>query len=116
MLRTEENRDIWRRLFEDCNKKQGEEIERLRQESKDQSKRLGLTTMELSLSAGSVPCGQSLIELLRPRELSQTTEVQVPTALGRVTVPDSSNTLGDPVEELVEHAAAGGGRWPTCGR
>ena len=29
-LSVEEDRDMWKRLFEDCNKKQGEEIERLR--------------------------------------------------------------------------------------
>ena len=32
MLITEEDRDTWKRLFEDCNKKQGQEIERLRQD------------------------------------------------------------------------------------
>ena len=32
MLSTEEDRDMWKRLFEDCNKKQGEEIEPLRRE------------------------------------------------------------------------------------
>ena len=32
ILSTEENRDMWKKLFEDCNKKQGEEIERLRRE------------------------------------------------------------------------------------
>ena len=32
MLSTEEDRYMWKRLFEDCNKKQGEEIERLRRE------------------------------------------------------------------------------------
>ena len=48
LVRTEEDRDMWRRLFEDCNKKQGEEIERLRQEYKEQSERLGLATMERS--------------------------------------------------------------------
>ena len=32
MLQMEEDRDMWRKLFEDCNKKQGQEIERLRQE------------------------------------------------------------------------------------
>ena len=31
MLAMEEDRDMWRKLFEDCNKKQGQEIERLRQ-------------------------------------------------------------------------------------
>ena len=30
MLRVEEDRDMWERLFDDCNKKQSEEIERLR--------------------------------------------------------------------------------------
>ena len=30
MLQMEEDRDMWRKLFEDCNKKQGQEIERLR--------------------------------------------------------------------------------------
>ena len=30
MLITEDDRDLWKRLFEDGNKKQGEEIERLR--------------------------------------------------------------------------------------
>ena len=64
------------RLFEDCNKKQREEIERLKQEYKEQSERLGLTTMERSLRAGKVPRGQSPMELLTPCELSQTTEVQ----------------------------------------
>ena len=35
MLIMEENRDMWKRLFEDCNKKQGEEIERLRRDYKE---------------------------------------------------------------------------------
>ena len=34
ILKMEEDRDMWRRLFEDCNKKQGQEIERLRQDYK----------------------------------------------------------------------------------
>ena len=37
------------------------------------------------------------MELLTPRELSQTTEEQVPTGPGRVTITDPSDTLGDPV-------------------
>ena len=32
MLSTEEDRDMWKKLFEDCNKKQGEETECLRRE------------------------------------------------------------------------------------
>ena len=35
MLIMEEYRDMWKRLFEDCNKKQGEEIERLRRDYKE---------------------------------------------------------------------------------
>ena len=41
MLSTEKDRDMWKSLFEDCNKKQGEEIERLRWDYKE---RLALTT------------------------------------------------------------------------
>ena len=41
MLSTEEDKHMWKRLFEDCNKKQGEEIERLRQDYKE---RMALTT------------------------------------------------------------------------
>ena len=37
MLSTEENRDMWKRLFEDCNRKQSEEIERLRRDYKERS-------------------------------------------------------------------------------
>ena len=36
-LSMEEDRDTWKRLFEDCNKKQGEEIKRLRREYKEGS-------------------------------------------------------------------------------
>ena len=44
MLSTEEDRGMWKRLFKDCNKKQCEEIERLRREYKERSERLALTT------------------------------------------------------------------------
>ena len=72
---------MWRRLFEDCNKKQGEVIERLRQEYKERSEGLGLApARQRLLPAGSVPRGQSPMELLTPRELSLTTEVQTPAA------------------------------------
>ena len=74
MLSTEEDRDMWKRLFEDCNKKQGEEIERLRRDYKKRSERLALTTaVENVIPARSVPRGQSPMELLTPREMSQTT-------------------------------------------
>ena len=56
MLQMEEDRDMWRKLFEDCNKKQG-------------------------------------------REMSQTTETRPPVETNRVTIPDPSDTLGDPVVE-----------------
>ena len=96
MLSAEEDRDMWKRLFEDCNKKQSEQIERL--SYKEQSERLALTTaVEKAIPARNVPHGQSPMELLTPRELSQTTEVRPPTTSGRVTIPDPSGTLGDPV-------------------
>ena len=97
MLSTEEDKDMWKRLFEDCSKKQSEEIERLRRDYKE---RMALTTVvEKVIPARSIPCGQSPMELLTPREMSQTTETRLPTATGRVTIPDPSDTLGDPVVE-----------------
>ena len=97
ILSTEEDRDMSKRLFEDCNKKQGEEIERLR---RDYKKWLALTTaVEKVIPARSVPRGQSPMELLTPREMSQTMETRLPTTTGRVKIPDPSNTLGDPVVE-----------------
>ena len=100
MLITEDDRDMWKRLFEDCNKKQGEEIERLRRNYKARSQRVALTTaVEKVKPARSIPRGQSPMELLTLREMNQTTETRLPTATGRVTIPDPSHTLGDPVVE-----------------
>ena len=97
MLSTEEDRDMRKRLFEDCSKKQSKEIERLRRDYKE---RMALTTAaEKVIPARSIPRGQSPMELLTPREMSQTTETRLPTATGRVTIPDPSDTLGDPVVE-----------------
>ena len=112
LLRTEEDPDMWRSLFKDCNKKRGEEIERLRQEYKERSQRLPLTTAaERTMPERDVPSGQSPMELLTPRELSQTTELQIPTATGRVTIPDPSDTLGDPaVEQTMQKLRESAGR------
>ena len=104
MLSTEKDRDMWKRLFEDRNKKiaifQGQGIEHLKQEYKERSERLALTTaVEKVIPARNVPRWQSPMELLTPRELSETTEVRSPTTTGRVTVPDPSDTLGDTVVE-----------------
>ena len=100
MLTMEEDRDMWKRLFEDCNKKQGKEIERLRRDYKERSERLALTTaVEKVIPARSIPCEQSTMELLTPREMSQTTETRLPTTTCRVTIPDPSDNLGDPVVE-----------------
>ena len=49
------------------------------------------------------------MELLTPRELSQTTEMRPPHTVGRVTIPDPSDTLGDllveqTVRKLIETA------------
>ena len=100
MLITEDDRDMWKKLFEDCNKKKGEEIERLRRDYKERSDRAALTTaVEKAIPARSIPRGQSPMELLTPREMSQTTETRLPTVTGRVTIPDPSDTLCDPVVE-----------------
>ena len=100
MLQMEEDRDMWRKLFEDCNKKQGQEIERLRQGYKERSEQMALTTaVEKVIPARDIPRGQSPMELLTPREMSQTTETQLPAETNRVTIPDPSDTLGDPVVE-----------------
>ena len=83
MLITKEDRDMWKKLFEDCNKKQGEEIERLRRDYKEKSERVALTTsVEKVIPARSIPRGQSPMELLTPREMSQTTETRPPTTTG----------------------------------
>ena len=88
MLSTEDDRDMWKRQFEDCHKKQGQEIERLRQEYKEQSERLALTTaVEKVIPARNVPRRQSPLQLLTSRELSQTTKVRPPTTTGSVTIP-----------------------------
>ena len=100
MFITEDVRDMWKRLFEDCNKKQGEEIERLRRDYKERSERVALTTaVEKWIPTRSIPRGQSPMELLTPREMSQTTETQLPATTGRVTTPNPVDTLGDPVVE-----------------
>ena len=97
-LSTEEDRDVWKRLFEDCNRKQGEEIERLRREYKERSERLALmTAVERVIPTRNIPRGQSPMKLLTPREFSQTTETRIPATTGRVTIPDPNDTLGDPV-------------------
>ena len=100
MLQMEEDRDMWRKLFEDCNKKQGQEIERLRQDYKKRSEQMAFTTaVEKVIPARDIPRGQSPMELLTPREMSQTTETRLPVETNRVTIPDPSDTLGDPVVE-----------------
>ena len=100
MLQMEEDRDMWRKLFEDCNKKQVQEIERLIQDYKERSEQVALTTaVEKVISARDIPRGQSPMALLTPREMSQTTETRLPTETIRVTIPDPSDTLGDPVVE-----------------
>ena len=100
MLIMEDDRNMWRRLFEDCNKKQGQESERLRRDYKERSEQMALTTaVGKVIPTRSIPRGQSPMELLTPREMSQTTETRLPTATDRVTIPDPSDTLGDPVVE-----------------
>ena len=94
LLSVEEDKDMWKRLFENWKKKQGDEIERLTREFEERSERLALTkAVERTMPARDVPRGQSPMELLTPRELSQTPEVRDPTVTGRVTIPDPIDTL-----------------------
>ena len=100
MFSTEEDRDMWKKLFEDCTKKQSEEIERLRREYKERSERLALTTaVDEAIPTRNTPRWQSPMELLTPREMSQTTETRLLATTGRVTFPEPSDTLGEPVVE-----------------
>ena len=93
MLQMEEDRDMWRKLFEDCNKKQGQEIERLRQDYKERSEQMALTTaVEKVIPTRDIPRGQSPMELLTPREMSRTTETRLPAETNRETIPDPSDT------------------------
>ena len=57
------------------------------------------TAVEKVIPTRNFPRGQSPLELLTPRELSQTTETRLPAKTGRVTTSDPSDTLGDPVVE-----------------
>ena len=100
IISTEEDGDMWKRLFEDCNKKQGEEKERLRREYKERSERRALTkAVEKVIPTRNIPRWQSPMEFLTPRDLNQTRETRLPATTGRVTISDASDTLGDPVVE-----------------
>ena len=55
--------------------------------------------MKRVIPARSVPRDQSPIELLTPREMGLTTETRPPTSTVRVSIPDPSDNLGDPVVE-----------------
>ena len=72
---TEEDRNMLRRLFEDCNKKQRQKIERFKQEYKEHFEKLGIAKPKRLVPTRSVPHGQTPMELLTRRELSQTTEI-----------------------------------------
>ena len=72
----------------------------MRREYKERSERLALTTaVQRVIATRNIPRGQSPMELLTPRELSQTTETRLPATTNRVKTPDPSDTLGDPVVE-----------------
>ena len=99
MLSTKEDRDMWKRLFEGCNKKQGDQRERLRRAYKQRSERLALTTaVEKVIPTMNVTRGQSPMERLTPRELGQTTETQLPATTGVASpwaVPDGTWAVPD---------------------
>ena len=64
MLSTEGDRHMWKKLFKDCNKKQGEEIERLRREYKEYNGLALTTAVEGAIPARNTPRGQSPMELM----------------------------------------------------
>ena len=73
MLSIEEDKDMWKKLFEDCNKKQGEEIESLRREYKQRSERLSLTTaVEKVIPARDIPLGTFCTVPMSTRMLTAT--------------------------------------------
>ena len=73
-------------------------IEELEKTRTERSERLALTTaVERAIPSRKIPRVQSPIELLTPRDLSQTTETRLQVITDRVTIPDPSDTLGDPV-------------------
>ena len=57
------------------------------------------TAVEKVIPTRDITRGQSPMELLTPREFSQRTETRLPSTTGRVTIPDPSDTLGNPVVE-----------------
>ena len=76
MLITVDDRDMWKKLFVDCNKKQ-------RRDYKERSERLAFTrVVEKVILARGIPRGQSPMELLTPQEMSQTTKTRLPTETG----------------------------------
>ena len=109
MLSTEEDRDMWKRLFEDCNKKRKkcEEKERLRREYKERLEWLALTTaVEKAIHTRSIPRGQSPMELLTPQELSRTTETRVPATTGDPVVEQTVRKLIETAGRLVANRKA----------
>ena len=82
-------RALWWRLFEEMKQV---DLERLRREYKELSERL--KKMERILPESVFPKRKSSMELLTPGELRQTTEMQLSSGHGRLTVPVSSDKRG----------------------
>ena len=96
MLQMEEDRDMRRKLFEDCNKKQGQEIERLRAIGAggvDNGR--GESDTCKGYSSWAVPDGA----LDASRNESNNGDTLASSRDKSRTIPDPSDTLGDPVVE-----------------
>ena len=79
-------------------KKELDEMTRSMLQMEEDREQMALkTAVEKVIPARDIPRGQSPMELLTPREMSQTTETQLPAETNRVTIPDPSDPLGDPV-------------------
>ena len=93
LARTQQDRDMWRKILEEANRRQREEKARLKREHKKRSD--CLKQLDLEKPERDVPRRNQPVELLTPREPSQTTEMQVTSGSGRLMTPNPSDDRGD---------------------
>ena len=89
LLSIEEDRDMWKILFKDCNVKQGEEIERLGENLRSSVK----NDTRKGCSSWAVPDGASNASRTKPNIRGENS------AAARVTIPNPGDTVADPVVE-----------------
>ena len=102
LARTLENRDMWRRLFGDCNLKQREEIENF-------SRSIRIDQNDCRFTCRKRFTWAIADEAPDKMRAESDNRCDAQTESGRVTIPDPSDTLGDPIfvktmRQLVEAA------------